>query len=175
MPDNVTDKSFIQKLIHGEASLRWSLGQLTPIADLIARLWVAYAFYASGLTKVTSSSVSLFGFQLGYPTSLVPTDSTILLFEYEYEVPLLSPVLAAYLGSAAEVILPLFLAFGLLGRYAALALFLFNIVAVLSYPPAQTGAGFVQHQAWGILLLITLCHGPGRLSLDYLIEKFLRK
>ncbi len=73
------------------------------------------------------------------------------------------------------MILPIFLAFGLLGRYAALALFVFNIVAVLSYPPAQTGAGFIQHQAWGILLLITMCHGPGKLSLDYLIERFVRK
>jgi putative oxidoreductase len=145
------------------------------VADLIARLWVAYAFYASGLTKVTSGSVNLFGFQLGYPVSLAPTDSTIMLFEYEYEVPLLSPTLAAYLGSATEVLLPIFVAFGLLGRYAAIALFVFNIVAVLSYPPAQTGAGFVQHQAWGILLLITICHGPGKISIDYLVERFFRK
>ena len=87
-PDNATDKSLFQKLIHGEAWLRWSLGQFTPVADLVARLWVAYAFYASGLTKVASGAVSLFGFQLGYPTSLAPTDSTIMLFEYEYEVPL---------------------------------------------------------------------------------------
>ena len=151
------------------------LDGLAPVADLIARLWVAWAFYKSGLTKVNSGSVDLLGFKLPYPTSLAPTDSTLMLFEYEYAVPLLSPTVAAYLGSLAEVILPLFIAFGLAGRYAAAALFVFNIVAVVSYPPAQSGAGFYQHQAWGIVLLLIIFHGPGRLSIDHLIGKFTGK
>ena len=151
------------------------LEYLTPITDLLVRLWVAYAFYASGVTKVTSGSINLLGFQFPYPTSLTPTSTTITLFQYEYAVPLLSPTLAAYMGTVTEILLPVFIALGLTGRYAAIGLFFFNIVAVLSYPPAQTGAGFVQHQAWGLLLLVTICHGPGKLSLDYLIGRFMNR
>ena len=55
-------------------------------------------------------------------------------------------------------------------RFAALVLFVFNIVAVISYP--DLGAvGLRDHQIWGLLLLITLLHGPGKLSFDHLIER----
>lgn len=83
-----------------------------------------------------------------------------MLFEYEYAVPLLSPTAAAYLGTAAELVLPVLLVLGLGGRFAALALFLFNIVAVISYPDlSDSGRQF--HILWGILLAITMTHGPG--------------
>ena len=90
--------------------LQW----LTPLADLIARLAVAQVFWQSGVNKFQS------------------WDTTLMLFENEYAVPLISPVLAAYLGTAAELTLPVLLALGLGGRFAALGLFLFNIVAVIS-------------------------------------------
>ncbi|HRW67309.1 MAG TPA: hypothetical protein P5032_16500 [Candidatus Competibacter sp.] len=51
---------------------------------------------------------------------------------------------------------------------------MFNIVAVLSYPDLND-AGLAQHQVWGLLLLITLCHGPGKLSLDHLIDRWIRR
>lgn len=129
---------------------------LAPIADLLIRCWVAWVFFRSGLTKIQSM------------------DSTIMLFQYEYSVPLLDPVTAAYLGTWSELLLPVFLAVGLAGRYAAIALFIFNIVAVISYPDLNP-AGVRQHQVWGIMLLMTICHGPGKLSLDYLIERFFRR
>ena len=78
-----------------------TLGFLAPVADLALRLWVAAVFFRSGLTKVQS------------------WDTTILLFTNEYHVPLLSPELAAVLGTAAELVLPVFLALGLGGRLAA--------------------------------------------------------
>jgi putative oxidoreductase len=67
-----------------------------------------------------------------------------------------------------------FLALGLGGRLAALGLFIFNIVAVISYPELEA-AGIEQHQVWGIMLLVTLLHGPGLLSIDALIARFARK
>ncbi len=143
---------------------------LMPIADLLARWWVAAAFFSSGLTKTLTGSATWFGYTFSYPLSLFPTDSTFTLFRYEYHVPLLSPTLAAYMGTAAELILPVFLLLGLAGRYAALALFIFNIIAALSYPDLQP-AGLNDHKVWGILLLITFCHGPGKLSLDYLLSR----
>jgi len=128
------------------------LAFLTPVGDLILRCWVAYAFWVSGLTKIQN------------------WDSTLYLFNDEYSVPLLSPEIAAYLGTATELGFPVLLAFGLLGRFAALSLFLFNIVAVLSYPDLGA-AGIEQHQVWGIMLLVCILHGPGKLSIDQWIGK----
>lgn len=125
---------------------------LSPLVDLGVRLWVANVFFTAGLTKISNWS------------------STLVLFQSEYNVPLLPPELAAYLGTAAELGLPVFLVLGLGTRFAALALFCFNIVAALSYPDLSE-LGLKDHQVWGLLILVTLFHGPGRLSLDYLLQK----
>ena len=61
------------------------------------------------------------------------------------------------------------LALGLAGRFAAGALFIFNIIAVLSYP-ALNAAGIEQHQVWGIMLLVTLLHGTGTGSPSLLLD-----
>lgn len=129
-----------------------SLDKLSPVGDLILRSWVAYAFWVSGLTKIQN------------------WDSTLYLFNDEYSVPLLPPEMAAYLGTATELGFPVLLAIGLLGRFAAISLFLFNIVAVLSYPDLGA-AGIEQHKAWGIMLLVCFLHGPGKLSVDRWIQK----
>ncbi|MBI4694556.1 MAG: DoxX family protein [Gammaproteobacteria bacterium] len=125
-----------------------TLDRLAPLADLLLRLWVANAFFVSGMTKIAS------------------WDSTLLLFQYEYHVPLLPPALAAYMGTATELGMPVFLALGLGGRLAAAILFVFNIVAVLSYPDLMP-AGLEQHQVWGLMLFAALARGPGRWSVDY--------
>jgi putative oxidoreductase len=125
---------------------------LQPAFVLAVRLYVASVFFKSGLTKIASM------------------DSTILLFTHEYQVPLLSPEIAAYLGTAAELVLPVMLALGLGGRFAAAALFAFNIVAVISYPDLNE-VGVMQHQYWGVLLLIPLLYGPGKLSIDWIVRR----
>ena len=127
----------------------------TALVDLVVRLWVAAVFFRSGLVKIQS------------------WDTTILLFTNEYHVPLLSPYLAAVLGTAAELTLPVFLAIGLGTRLAAAALFVFNIVAVISYPELEA-AGLDQHYVWAILLAVTIVHGPGLASLDRLLNRFFR-
>lgn len=123
---------------------------LSPVADLAVRLWVANAFFVSGLTKIQTF------------------DSTILLFTYEYQVPLLSPEAAAYMGTFTELFFPVLLALGLAGRFSAFVLFVFNIIAVISYPGLGP-AGLEDHQVWAIMLLVTLLHGPGKLSLDHFL------
>jgi putative oxidoreductase len=128
------------------------LNAFASLLDLAIRLWVASIFFKAGLTKIAS------------------WDSTLALFENEYAVPLLPPELAAYLGTGAELILPVFLAIGLLSRPAALALFVFNIVAVISYPDISP-AGVSDHTHWGFLLAVTLFHGPGKISLDHFIRR----
>lgn len=123
-----------------------------PLIDLLIRLWVANVFFKSGLTKLGN------------------WDSTIALFENEYQVPLLSPELAAYFGTAAELGLPILLALGLGTRFAALALFVFNVVAVISYPDLSP-AGLNEHIYWGLLMLVTIVHGGGKIALDHWIER----
>lgn len=127
-------------------------GWLAPLVDLALRLWVGMAFFQSGLTKIAN------------------WDSTLYLFENEYHVPLLPSNLAAWMGTGAELVLPVFLVLGLAGRLSAVALFVFNIVAVLSYPDLGE-VGLKDHQVWGLMLLVTLCHGPGKLSIDHLIRR----
>lgn len=125
---------------------------LAPLFDLSVRVGIAWIFWKSGLTKIAS------------------WDSTVLLFTYEYNVPLLSPTVAAFLGTAAELTLPVLLAFGIAGRFAAFALFIFNIVAVISYP-ALSLYGKLDHLWWGALMLITIFRGPGKWSIDHFIRK----
>jgi putative oxidoreductase len=134
---------------------------IAPLAELGIRLWAAKFFWDSALTKV-----SLGG---GFPF-IHMNPSTIMLFTYEYQVPILAPAVAAYLGTATEFIFPVLLAFGLGGRLAAAVLFVFNIVAVISYPGLEQ-AGIVQHQLYGTLLLLPLLRGPGKISIDHYIRQ----
>lgn len=128
------------------------LEKLTPLFDLGLRLYVANVFWKSGLVKIASWS------------------STVSLFQYEYAVPLLPPEVAAFMGAATELIFPVFLVFGLGARLAAVVLFVFNIIAVISYPDLNI-VGLKDHYLWGALLLVVIFHGPGKLSLDHLISR----
>jgi len=122
------------------------------LLDLWIRLYVARVFILSGLTKIRD------------------WDSTLALFHHEYHVPLLPPSLAAALGTFGELAFPVFLIVGLGTRLAALGLGFVNVVAVVSYwhVLSTTQPALAQHVFWGTLLLVTLFHGPGRLSLDHL-------
>ena len=59
---------------------------------------------------------------------------------------------------------------GLAGRFSAGVLFIFNIMAVISYP-ALNEVGLKDHVYWGILLLVPLLHGPGKISIDSFIRR----
>jgi putative oxidoreductase len=128
------------------------LDRLSPLVDLVIRVFIAMVFFKSGLTKLASWA------------------STVSLFENEYAVPLLSPEVAAALGTAVELTFPVLLVLGLGTRLSAFVLFVFNIIAVVSYPDLGE-VGLRDHQMWGLLLLVTLLHGPGALSLDRLIGR----
>jgi putative oxidoreductase len=124
-----------------------ALESLQPLALLAARLYVAQVFFLSGLTKIRD------------------WDTTLALFADEYHVPLLPTELAAVLGTGGELVLPVLLALGLFGRFAALGLFIVNAVAVLSLADIAPAA-LQQHQFWGSLLVGLILWGPGRWSLD---------
>lgn len=137
------------------------IGWLSPLAhviDLVIRLYVADAFFKSGLTKIRS------------------WDATLYLFSNEYRVPLLPTEVAAFLGTFGELVLPPLLAVGLATRFAALGLTVVNIVAVIAFWHVLSGneAALASHVYWGMLLLVTLFHGPGKLSLDHWIWRRVR-
>ncbi len=130
------------------AIARWSrltaqLAVLTPLALLLFRVFVALAFWRAGTVKWDDPS------------------GTAYLFDNEYQVPLLAPALAATLATWTELVLPWFLALGLGTRVVAAVLFVYNIVAVVSYPAlwpnglwhGLIGGDFNDHKAWGLMLL----------------------
>jgi putative oxidoreductase len=131
------------------------LAFLAPLGDLAARIWVAGIFFKSGWLKVTS------------------WQSTLMLFTHEFNVPFLSPYVAALLGTGLELILPVLLVLGLGGRLSIVIFFFFNVMAVISYPFLMTPdgvQGLVQHINWGLLLALLMFHGSGKLSIDHWLK-----
>ena len=118
---------------------------------LLARIIIGLVFFNSGLTKVE-------GFAL--------KPSTFFLFESEYNVPLISPVVAAYMATAAELSMPWLLWLGLGARFAALALLgMTTVIQTFVYPDA-----YMTHGLWAVALLLIIKYGAGALSLDRLIR-----
>ncbi|HEY6451780.1 MAG TPA: DoxX family protein [Steroidobacteraceae bacterium] len=108
------------------------------------RLAVATVFWNSGQTKVAN------------------WDATLQLFEDDYKLPLLPPDFAAHLGASIELTTPVLLVLGLLTRPAALVLLgMTTIIEVFVYPLA-----WPTHIQWAAMLLVLLCRGAGRYSVD---------
>jgi len=128
-------------------ALSTALDHLQAPTALLARGYVAEAFFRSGLTKIRD------------------WETTLALFGDEYKVPLLSPGVAAVLGTAGELVLPVMLVLGLGGRFAALGLSVVNVVAVISLSEIAPAA-LQQHITWGVLLAGLAIYGVGRWSLD---------
>ncbi len=129
--------------------------QLQSLALLAARLYVAQIFFNSGLIKLRDWS------------------ATLALFHDYYQVPLLPPTLAAYLGTGGELLIPILLVLGLAGRFAGLGLFAVNLMAALSLPMEDLSpAGELQHILWGVLALGIALFGAGRWSVDRFIGRF---
>lgn len=142
----------------------WRLGERAiallekaqPAAQLLARWYVAAVFFRSGLTKIQD------------------WQTTLLLFQEEYHVPLLPPDVAAWLGTGGELLLPVLLVLGLGGRFAAAGLFVVNLMAVLSLGDIAEAA-LQQHVFWGSLLAGLLLWGPGRWSVDGVLVGAVRR
>lgn len=142
-----TSPSPLQKVLALWQRFSAALDLLQPAAALAARLYVGQVFFLSGLTKLRD------------------WDTTVALFTDEYRVPLLSPAVAAFMGTAGELVLPVLLLLGLAGRFSALGLFVVNVVAVISLSEIAPAA-LQQHIFWGALLAGLAIYGPGAWSLD---------
>lgn len=143
----MNDNTALHSVIAACSRFSRMLDALQPVAALAARLYVAQVFFLSGLTKLRD------------------WETTIALFTDEYKVPLLPPAVAAFAGTAGEIVLPVLLVLGLGGRFAALGLSVVNAVAVISLQEIAPAA-LTQHIFWGSLLAALAVFGPGKWSLD---------
>lgn len=135
----------------------WLARWLGPTVLLLMRIWVAIAFWRAGVVKIED------------PTG------TQFLFNTAYQVPLLSPDFAAVLGTWVELISPWLIGFGVAGRLTALFMFVYNGIAVISYPALWPHGfwtslfnitDFADHKVWGLMFLAVAAWGPGRWSVD---------
>jgi putative oxidoreductase len=133
---------------------------IRAIADLGLRGFVSWQFLKSGWIKLQD-----------WP-------STLELFREEYQVPLVPPEFAAYMGTGGELIFSVLLLIGMCSRLAGAGLFAVNLMAMISYPILWTldcPAGLNDHFYWGGLLLLTVVWGPDKLSCDKLLSKLSQK
>ncbi len=118
---------------------------------LAVRVLVALVFYKSGMTKIANM------------------EQTVFLFKYEYALPFISPVLAAYSATFFELVCSVLLIAGLFTRVAALPLLIMTIVIqtlVFQNP---------EHFYWMALLGVVAVYGGGKLSLECLFCKLCSK
>lgn len=129
-----------------------ALDALQPLFLLAIRWYVSWQFLKSGWGKLMS------------------WDQTLYLFENEYHTPVLSPHVAAVVGTFGELAFPALLVIGLASRLGALGLFAVNAMAVISYRQVLLSEGFEaalgQHVLWGLMIALIAIHGPGKLSID---------
>jgi putative oxidoreductase len=124
-----------------------AVDHLQPLALLLLRLWLGWAFFRSGLVKIEDM------------------ENTVALFQYEYAVPLISSVLAAYAATFFELACPLALLLGFGTRLACLPLLAMTVVIYLTYDQGN------EVLDWAMFLVILLSLGAGTLSLDYKIKQ----
>jgi putative oxidoreductase len=108
------------------------------------RLAVATVFWNSAMTKLAN------------------WDTAVALFVDEYKVPLIPPEILAYVTVSIELATPVLLVLGLLTRpVATLLLSMTAVIEIFVYPLA-----WPTHIQWAAMLLVLLCRGPGKLSID---------
>ncbi|MDI9700790.1 DoxX family protein [Burkholderia cenocepacia] len=114
------------------------------------RLAVATVFWNSAMAKLAN------------------WDAALELFRDEYRVPLLPPEIAAYLAVSIELSMPVLLVLGFATRPAAFVLLgMTSVIEIFVYPLA-----WPTHIQWAAMLLVLLCRGAGKLSLDHVICRY---
>ncbi len=118
--------------------------------QFLFRLAIASVFLPAGLLKLAS------------------WESTIALFQDEYKVPVLAPVVAAVMATTVELACSSLLIVGLATRLATLPL-LGQILTIqlFVYPQA-----WHEHLVWGSILLFLLTRGAGAFSMDHLLGRW---
>lgn len=150
-----------------ERLVRGIFERLAMVAGVVAppllRVALALPFLRSGLTRWDGFlSLSL---------------ATQYLFEEQFKLHFLggvydfpAPDLVALLVACAEIVLPILLLLGFATRLAALAILVMTAVIQLVFPDGW--ANF--HLNWAAIAVALIALGPGKLSVDHLIDARLR-
>jgi len=135
-------------------SVREWLGRLPlSILQLGLRVGVGLVFFNAGILKFQSFEFA------------------VKLFQDEYKLPIVDPVMAAHVATFTELTFPCFLFLDLAARLATLPIFgQILVIQIFVYPNAWN-----DRLLWGSALLFILTRGPSVFSLDYLIERYLAK
>lgn len=130
------------------------------LVSLLFRIAIANTFWSSVQTKITGWEL------LGQSWKFWNlSDSTFMLFENEYALPLLPVNLAAYLATFGEFFLSIAIVLGLLTRLSAVGLLAMTLVIqTFVYPDAWS-----VHIFWAASLLYLIKYGGGAVSIDYLL------
>jgi len=122
----------------------------SSLHQLLFRLAIASVFLPAGLLKLAS------------------WESTIALFQDEYKVPLLPPVIAATMATTFELGCSSLLIAGLATRLATLPLLgQIATIQLFVYPQA-----WHEHLVWASILLFVLTRGGGTISADHLLYRW---
>ncbi len=133
---------------------------------VLGRFSIAAVFWKSGQTKIEGLAIDIVSgeFHLGWPHL---SDSAVMLFNYEYSLPLIPPEIAATMAAFAEHAFPILILFGLATRFSALALLgMTLVIEIFVYPDA-----YPVHGVWATVLLYLMAKGPGMISIDYWLAR----
>jgi putative oxidoreductase len=162
-----------QRTVRGNSKLQLvgvvdrATGTIRAIAQpsfvqLVLRIALAVPFWRSGILKWS-------GF-------LQLNDSAVLLFSDVFKLHLPggpysfpAPEVMAFMSGSVEILAPIFLVLGLATRFTALALLVMTGIVELTVPD-----GWPIHITWAAMALCIMAWGPGRLSLDYGVQKVVR-
>jgi len=132
------------------------------------RLLMAREFFLDGQTLISGPrfSQTVYGFDFSAVLPMQVRAETISTFATQYGALPVPPMLAAYVVSYAEFILPILLIIGFGTRFAAFALLAMTaLIDVYVMPQAL----WTEHIYWGAILLVLLSRGPGAFSIDHFI------
>ena len=148
-------------LVDGASRLAQAMAS-PSLVQLVMRVALAVPFWRSGILKwngflkLSDTAVTLF------------TDEfTLHLPGGPYHFP--APALAAFLSGTGEILFPVLLVLGFGTRFAALGLLFITAVVELTVPD-----GWPVHITWAAMALGIMAWGPGRISVDHLVRRFLQ-
>src|SRR5665647_1111908 len=138
------------------------------------RLAMARVFFLDGQVRIDRPRLPLHLLDLNLwvvlPQHVRP--ETFAAFYTQYAALPVPPVLAAYLVSYAEFILPIMLVLGLGTRFAALGLIIMTaLIQIYVMPQALWNT----HVYWASMLLVLLSLGAGQVSVDHIIRLIARR
>jgi putative oxidoreductase len=133
------------------------------LVQAVMRVALAVPFWKSGVLK--------------WDGFLQLNDTAVTLFTDEFMLhlpggpyPYPAPVTMAFLSGSAEITFPILLMLGFATRFAATGLLVMTLIVELTVPD-----GWPIHITWAAMALSLMAWGPGQLSIDRLLNGYLKR